>query len=79
MHRAFSNIFSNSLAFLPTDAGSVTVTVDDVPSMLPPKGYDALLQIKHISVKIKDTGIGMSSDYLRRGYFRSMSKHVSTV
>lgn len=77
--RAFANIFANSLAFLPVRNGMITITLDDIPSMLPPKGYDALLQTKHISLTIEDTGIGMSTEFLRKEYYRPMSKQVRWV
>ncbi|OCF75572.1 hypothetical protein I204_04429 [Kwoniella mangroviensis CBS 8886] len=73
LSRALSKIVHNAVKF--TDKGHVHITVQDVSrDVVLPGGYDNSIKLSTISIDIKDTGRGMSSDFLDREVLRPFAK-----
>ncbi|KIR70576.1 hypothetical protein I310_05828 [Cryptococcus deuterogattii CA1014] len=71
--RATEKIIHNAIKF--TDKGHVHITVQDVSrEVILPAGYDNSVKVSTISIDIKDTGRGMSADFLDREILQPFSK-----
>ncbi|ADV25630.1 Protein-histidine kinase, putative [Cryptococcus gattii WM276] len=71
--RATEKIIHNAIKF--TDKGHVHITVQDVSrEVILPTGYDNSVKVSTISIDIKDTGRGMSADFLDREILQPFSK-----
>lgn len=70
---ALLKILSNAYKFINGD-GYVQITVDDIPSLLPPAGYDDMATSKRVSIKIEDSGKGMDASFLETRLFEPFAK-----
>lgn len=74
---AMGLILANAFEFIDQPEGFVSITIDDVPTLLPPQGYEALATTRNISFKIEDSGVGMPMSFLKKDYFMALRKKVS--
>ncbi|WWC96361.1 hypothetical protein V866_003228 [Kwoniella sp. B9012] len=73
LSRALSKIVHNAVKF--TEKGHVHITVQDVSrDVALPGGYDNSIKISTVSIEVKDTGRGMSSDFLDQEILRPFAK-----
>ncbi|AFR98512.2 hypothetical protein C343_06491 [Cryptococcus neoformans C23] len=71
--RATGKVIHNAIKF--TDKGHVHITVQDISrEVILPTGYDNSLKVSTISIDIKDSGRGMSADFLDREILQPFSK-----
>ncbi|WWC88243.1 uncharacterized protein L201_003149 [Kwoniella dendrophila CBS 6074] len=74
--RALGKIVHNAVKF--TDKGHVHITVQDISrDVVLPGGYDNSIKLSTVSIDIKDTGRGMSSEFLEREVLRPFAKEDS--
>ncbi|KAL7423038.1 hypothetical protein Q5752_002337 [Cryptotrichosporon argae] len=64
LRKALAKVLSNAYKYIEGD-GCVEIYVDDVPSTLPPEGYEDLALQKWVSIQIADSGHGMTPDFVR--------------
>ncbi|WWC63013.1 uncharacterized protein I303_105611 [Kwoniella dejecticola CBS 10117] len=73
LSRALGKIVHNAVKF--TNKGHVHITVQDVSrDVVLPGGFDNSIKLSTVSIDIKDTGRGMSSDFLDREVLRPFAK-----
>ncbi|WVQ96575.1 hypothetical protein IAU59_003680 [Kwoniella sp. CBS 9459] len=71
--RSLGKIIHNAVKF--TDRGHVHITVQDVSrDVVLPAGYDNSVKISTVSIDIKDTGKGMSTEFLDTEVLKPFSK-----
>ncbi|WRT66765.1 uncharacterized protein IL334_003728 [Kwoniella shivajii] len=71
--RALGKLVHNAVKF--TEKGHVHITVQDVSrDVALPGGYDNSIKLSTISIDIKDTGRGMSADFLEREVLQPFAK-----
>ncbi|ORY31773.1 hypothetical protein BCR39DRAFT_525320 [Naematelia encephala] len=71
--RALSKIIHNACKF--THRGFIHITVQDVSrDVVLPAGYDNSIRLSTISIDIKDSGCGMSGEFLEREVLRPFAK-----
>ncbi|KAK4685195.1 hypothetical protein P7C73_g4960, partial [Tremellales sp. Uapishka_1] len=64
IRKALAKILANAYKFIEGE-GCVEIYVDDVPSLLPPEGYEDISLMKRISIRISDSGRGMEPKFVR--------------
>lgn len=65
LRRALQRILANAYRYL-DDGGCVEIYLDDVHSLLPPEGCEVLQPaVRRVSLKIIDSGRGMSTDFVK--------------
>nr|XP_019013177.1 uncharacterized protein I206_02675 [Kwoniella pini CBS 10737]OCF51958.1 hypothetical protein I206_02675 [Kwoniella pini CBS 10737] len=73
LSRALGKVIHNAIKF--TKKGHVHITVQDVSrDVVLPGGFDNSIKLSMVSIDIKDTGRGMSSDFLDREVLRPFAK-----
>ncbi|WVF69066.1 hypothetical protein IAT40_003840 [Kwoniella sp. CBS 6097] len=71
--RSLGKIVHNAIKF--TDRGHVHITVQDISrDVVLPAGYDNSIKISTVSIDIKDTGKGMSTEFLDKEVLRPFAK-----
>ncbi|RXK37253.1 hypothetical protein M231_05474 [Tremella mesenterica] len=71
--RALTKIIHNACKF--TDKGHIHITVQDIShDVVLPAGYDNSIQMSVVSIDVKDTGRGMSAEFLENEVLRPFSK-----
>ncbi|WWD18838.1 hypothetical protein CI109_103293 [Kwoniella shandongensis] len=73
LSRALSKIIHNAVKF--TDTGHVHITVQDISrDVVLPAGYDNSVRLSTVSIDVKDTGRGMSNEFLDKEVLRPFAK-----
>ncbi|KAK8864137.1 hypothetical protein IAR55_001383 [Kwoniella newhampshirensis] len=73
LSRALSKIIHNAVKF--TDKGHVHITVQDISrDVVLPAGYDNSVRLSNVSIDIKDSGRGMSNEFLEREVLKPFAK-----